>query len=81
MDEKKLAKDKDQAAKPEAIKPIKDQRYKVLVSFSDDKDNFSVYIAGRDIYPREGYKPSEKRVEYLLGSENNFKRPVIEPID
>ncbi len=79
MDEKKLAKDKDQVVKPaEKAAP---KRYKVLVSFSDDKDNFSVYIAGRDIYPREGYKPSEKRVEYLLGSENNFKRPVIEPID
>lgn len=79
MDEKKLAKDKDQVVKPaEKAAP---KRYKVLVSFSDDKDNFSVYIAGRDIYPREGYEPSEKRVEYLLGSENNFKRPVIEPID
>ena len=55
MADKKPVTNKDQAAKPEAVKPIKDQRYKVLVSFSDDKDNFSVYIAGRDIYPREGY--------------------------
>jgi len=79
MDEKKLAKDKDQVVKPaEKAAP---KRYKVLVSFSDDKDSFSAYIAGRDIYPREGYEPSEKRLEYLLGSENNFKRPVIEPID
>ena len=81
MADKKPIKSKDQVAKPEEVNPDKDQRYKVLVSFSDDKDSFSVYIAGRDIYPREGYKPSEKRVEYLLGDENNFKRPVIEPID
>ena len=51
---------------------ISDTSFSIL----DDKDN-SVSIAGRDIYPREGYVRKARR--YLLGNGNNFKRPVIEP--
>lgn len=79
MDEKKLAKDKDKVVKPaEKAAP---KRYKVLVSFADDKDGNRIYHAGRSEYPRLGYEPSEERVAYLLSDKTSFKRPVIEPIE
>ncbi|MCL1789865.1 MAG: hypothetical protein FWG40_00650 [Peptococcaceae bacterium] len=54
--------------------------YKVLVSFTDTSDGYHVYWVGQS-YPREGYEPSRKRLEYLLGNKNKFKMPVIEQED
>lgn len=53
--------------------------YKVVVSFTDTIDNDYVYWIGQS-YPRQGYDPPRKRIDYLLGNKNNFKIPVIELI-
>lgn len=52
------------------------QKYEVLISFTDSADKNKVYWTG-DIYPRDGYKPSEDRIAYLSGDKNAFKAPVI----
>jgi len=52
-------------------------QYDVLISFTDPEDNRTVYRAGKDKYPRNGYTPSEERIAYLQGDENKFKAPVI----
>ncbi len=52
--------------------------YKVLKAFTDDMDGRHVYNAG-DTYPRpEATEPSEERIAYLQGSENKFRRPLIQ---
>ena len=61
------------------------QKHDVLISFTDPEDKAApkganVYWAGKSQYPREGYTPPEKRLAYLLGSENQLKRPVIAPL-
>ena len=61
--------------------------YKVLIGFFDgengkawplDKGGYR-YSAG-DPYPKEGFTPPDGHIEYLLGSENKFKGPVIERV-
>ncbi|OFO50068.1 MULTISPECIES: hypothetical protein [Nosocomiicoccus] len=51
--------------------------YPVIQNFSDLDDNNRIYIAGRDKYPRKGYKPTKERIKVLQSSKNNQKRPVI----
>ena len=53
--------------------------YKVLEHFTDNLDNGYVYNVG-DVYPHEGYTPTEERIEALAGAENARKRPVIEKV-
>lgn len=59
--------------------------YKVLIQFTDgehgtawplDKGGFA-YAVG-DVYPKDGFKPTEEHLSYLLGCENRFGKPVIE---
>lgn len=50
---------------------------KVLEFFTDLQDNNYPYNAG-DTYPREGYKPSAKRVDELTTSKNVRKHPIIQ---
>lgn len=45
-------------------------RYVVVRGFYDLSDNQHDYNVG-DIYPREGYTPSEERIETLLGDNPN----------
>ena len=57
-------------------------KYDVLVSFTDPEDKKAVagknvYWAGKDQYPRDGYRPTNARIEYLQGYANKFKKPVI----
>lgn len=51
--------------------------YKVLIAFTDSKDDRYVYQAG-DKYPRLGYMPTEERVAELSGKNNTFGKPLIE---
>lgn len=58
-------------------------RYLVLKSFSDLQDNRRIYKAG-DMFPRDGYNPSEERIAELASDKN--KRGValimaIEPVE
>lgn len=66
--------------------------YKVIAHFHDLQDAekktkdgpiYHEYNEG-DIYPRDGYTPSEGRIEELSGVDNNFHAPIIasdEPAD
>lgn len=49
--------------------------YKVVRHFSDLLDGSYKYAEG-DVYPREGYTPSEKRIAELA-SENNKQKTVL----
>lgn len=53
--------------------------YKVIRHFTDLQDNNYKYTEGM-IYPREGYIPSEKRIQELAGDYNKQKTPLIELI-
>lgn len=53
--------------------------YKVLKTFSDLNDCMTIYNTG-DSYPREGYTPTEERIEELSGCDNAFGEPIIELI-
>lgn len=50
--------------------------YRVLKGFFDAQDADRWYDAG-DQYPREGYKPTAKRIEELSGANNRQRTPLI----
>lgn len=50
---------------------------KVIKRFTDLQDGNHVYRAG-DIYPREGYTPSEERIAELASDKNKQGTPLIE---
>jgi hypothetical protein len=54
--------------------------YKAIINFTDLQDNGRAYKAG-DVYPREGYTPTNKRIEELSGTANKLSQPVIEYIE
>lgn len=39
--------------------------YTAAYNIRDTKDNDYLYLAG-DVYPRDGYEPTDKRIEELL---------------
>lgn len=53
--------------------------YRVIKYFTDLQDNNHAYRVG-DIYPREGFAPSEKRFKELLSGENKRKVKLIEEV-
>ena len=62
--------------------------YRVLEFFHDLEDktetkNGTIYAEYKenDTYPREGFKPSEKRIEELLSGNNKRGIPLIEKVD
>lgn len=50
--------------------------YEVIVAFSDAKDNNRTYLKG-DKYPRDGYKPDDERIEFLMSDKTALGVPVI----
>lgn len=62
--------------------------YKVIKFFHDLEDKketksgtvYHAYNVG-DVYPREGFKPSDGRIEELSGSENRQGEPLIELVE
>ena len=53
--------------------------YKAIVYFTDLQDDHRVYEVG-DVYPRDGYTPSDARIA-SLASENNLQgKPLIEEV-
>lgn len=50
---------------------------KVIKKFTDLQDGNHVYNVG-DVYPREGYTPSEERIEELASDKNRQGVPLIE---
>lgn len=51
--------------------------YRVIKKFTDLQDGNHVYNVG-DVYPREGYTPSEKRIAELASDKNRQGVPLIE---
>lgn len=51
--------------------------FRVIKKFADLDDKRYIYQVG-DEYPREGYEPSEDRVEFLSSDQNKLGTPVIE---
>ena len=54
--------------------------YKAIVNFTDLQDGSHGYSVG-DVYPRDGYTPSDGRVKELAGASNKLGKPVIEYIE
>lgn len=50
--------------------------YKVIEKFTDIQDDNHVYEVG-DVYPREGLKVDEARIQKLLTSNNRRHMPMI----
>lgn len=50
--------------------------YEVIKSFTDLQDNNFLYNVG-DTYPREGYTPTDRRIDELSGSANKQHTPLI----
>lgn len=50
---------------------------KVIKKFTDLQDGNHVYNVG-DVYPREGYTPSEERIAELASDNNKQGVPLIE---
>lgn len=65
--------------KAPAKKPAPQVSYRVVKEFKDLKDNRHFYSVG-DAFPRKGKRPSQERIDELLGSDNKLGRPVIEKI-
>lgn len=53
--------------------------YEVIVRFKDLQDGDHIYEAG-DKFPRDGVKPSRKRIAELSGKENKRGIPLIKKI-
>ena len=54
--------------------------YKVLIYFEDLQDENHAYNPG-DIYPREGLKPTKKRIKELSSDKNLRKVKLIEEVE
>lgn len=58
-----------------------DEKYMVVYkAFRDLKDNNYIYKEG-DIYPREGLKPSKKRIEELSSTKNKIGEQLIAKVE
>lgn len=52
------------------------KKYHVLENFRETPDQMHLYKKD-ELYPREGYKPSEKRIKQLITDDNKEGRPFI----
>ncbi len=57
-----------------------EEKYEVIHSFKDLKDNKHIYNEGKDFYPREGLKPTKKRITELESDKNKIGKPLIKKI-
>ena len=55
-------------------------KYTVLSEFADLQDNNHIYEVGSE-YPREGYSPSDKRIEELSTAKNKQHKPLIQKVE
>ena len=54
-------------------------KYEVLEYFTDLQDNDYEYKVG-DVYPHEGYTPTDNRINELASAKNFRKHPIIKAI-
>ena len=57
-----------------------EEKYEVIHSFMDLKDNKHIYNESKDFYPREGLKPTKKRIAELESDKNKIGKPLIRKI-
>lgn len=53
--------------------------FKVIRPFSDLRDNGYIYNAG-DFYPRDGYEPTEERIQELATTNNKKGKVFIKKV-
>lgn len=53
--------------------------YEVIYKFKDLKDGDHIYAIG-DLYPRDGYTPSSKRIKELSGRNNKIGKKLIRKV-
>lgn len=58
-----------------------EEKYKVIYSFKDLEDNEHIYVANKDVYPREGLEPTKKRIKELSSTKNQIGKVLIEKIE
>ncbi|MGN1302382.1 MAG: hypothetical protein ACI4VO_01840 [Clostridia bacterium] len=58
-----------------------EEKYRVIYTFKDLEDNEHIYIANKDIYPREGLEPTKKRIKELSSTKNQIGKVLIEKIE
>lgn len=57
------------------------EKYSVIHTFKDLKDNEHIYIENKDFYPREGLEPTKKRIEELASEKNKIGKVLIKKIE
>lgn len=50
--------------------------YRVMIAFADKEDKDRPYKVGEE-YPRQGFKPSEARIGFLMSNKTTLGEPVI----
>lgn len=58
-------------------------KYRVIENFKDLEDNEYIYlknVANKNIYPRKGLEPTQKRIKELSTDKNKLGKPLIEEI-
>ena len=56
-------------------------KYIVVKDFTDLQDDNHVYMAGDDLYPRDGYEPSEERIAELSTDKNKRGEVLIQEME
>ena len=57
------------------------EKYKVIKTFKDLEDDGHIYIANKDIYPRDGLEPTKKRIKELTSNKNKIGEILIENLE
>lgn len=57
------------------------EKYKVVKTFKDLEDDGHIYIANKDIYPRDGLEPTKKRIKELTSNKNKIGEILIEKLE
>lgn len=59
-----------------------EEKYIVIHDFKDLEDDEHVYLVSRkDIYPREGLKPTKARIKELTTNKNKIGKALIKKIE
>lgn len=56
------------------------EKYRVIYTFRDLEDNGYIYIKDKNVYPRGGLIPTQKRIKELSTDKNKIGKALIEKI-
>lgn len=51
-------------------------KYEVINTFLDKEHDSTIYLVG-ELYPKEGYKATKKRVAFLRSNKNKYNKPFL----